>query len=180
MRSRALKFGFGLMSVLLLLTVLYPARVYAHTLKVDGSIGVALHANPNDELVAGVDSSFAVSVTDSSGRLNASNLGVCRCELVVLRNDLLLERTTFGLIGKNAGLVDVRLQESGLYTIRITGEPYGPGAFQPFTVDFPVYAKSSRSAVAEQNSLQEQAPLVVGASLLVLAWWVINPRNRRS
>src|SRR5258706_8999090 len=73
--------------VMFIVFFLAPQQVFAHTLKIDGTIGVILHVDPDDAPVAGIESKLFVEIQDKSGRFNVNNPENCDCRLSIVQKD---------------------------------------------------------------------------------------------
>jgi len=145
--------------------------VTAHTLRVDGSIGVLLHADPNDAPVAGQVTSFFVSIQDKSGKFN---IFVCNCTLTIEKDS----REVIAFPIPSNGFhqqIEYSFPASGIYKVIVAGNPTNPGEFQSFKTTFAYYVSGSLQAVNEPdtNPLQDYFPLIfLIAGLVILAMFV--------
>jgi len=158
----------------LLLLASFAPSVYAHTLKIDGNIGVNVHIEPDDAPVSKSESKILVDITDKSGRFNPANPGNCACFLSVLQNGKELTKmavTTGGMFNQ----LRYTFPEGGSYQVKIEGKPNGNGlAFQGFSVLFEYYVKgagSYSSTPSARNPLRDQFTLIsilAGSAIIML------------
>jgi len=153
--------------------------VFAHTLKIDGNIGVNTHIEPDDAPVAVSESKILVDITDKSGRFNPANPGNCDCILTILQNDKELAKmpvTTGGMFNQ----LRYTFPEGGSYQVKIEGKPNGNGiAFQAFSVTFDYYVKGAGSTTSTQsarNPLSDQFPLIsILAGTAIIFLFLFSP-----
>jgi DMSO/TMAO reductase YedYZ heme-binding membrane subunit len=149
---------------------------HAHTLRVDGSIGVLLHADPNDAPVAGQVTSFFVNIQDNSGKFN---IFVCNCTLAIEKDNR--EVAAFP-IPSNAfhQQIEYSFPASGIYKVIVAGNPTNQGQFQSFKTTFAYYVSGSLQAGNEPdtNPLQDYFPFIfLIAGLAILAMFVPDRRS---
>jgi hypothetical protein len=122
-----------------------PQQVFAHTLKIDGNIGVNLHIDPDDAPIAGRESKFLVDIQDKSGRFNVNNPENCDCTLTIMQKDTVLNVlpvTTGGMYNQ----IRYTFPSSGTYHVIVEGKPNGKGvAFQSFRTNFEYFISSGDS-----------------------------------
>jgi hypothetical protein len=125
--------------LILFLCIQTPQSVFAHVLKIDGSIGAILHINPEDEPVAGKQSDFFFEFKDKTGKFTPEK---CDCSFIVLQNGKTL--VTESLFQTNAkpdlqnAIVSFTFPEKDIYIVRVTGKPLSAGTFQAFTLDYTI------------------------------------------
>lgn len=152
-----------------------PASVSAHTLKIDGNIGVILHIDPDDAPAAGSESKLFAEVEDKSGRFNVNNPENCDCRLTIKQKDVVLKVlpvTTGGVYSQ----IRYTFPSSGTYHIIIEGKPSGKGvAFQSFTTNFEYFVKPGISegivSGTESNPLLRWLPYItagVGSCIILM------------
>lgn len=149
----------------------------AHTLKVDGSIGVTLHSDPNDDLSAGRLTTFSVDIKDKAGRFDPARPGNCECIFTISRDGKQVAELPI-----TAGDVYVPLtytfKEGGVYVMTVKGTPTDIRAFSSFSVDFKSYVRSGTEAntdAPQANALRPALPFVMLVAGLLLLLIVIDP-----
>lgn len=161
----------------------FVAPVYAHTLKIDGNIGVNTHIEPDDAPIAVSESKILVDITDKSGRFNPANPGNCDCILTIIQNGQELAKmpvTTGGMFNQ----LRYTFPEGGSYQVKIEGKPNGNGtAFQEFSVTFDYYVKGAggtNSMQTARNPLRDQFPLVsVLAGTVIIFLFLFYPTAQK-
>ncbi|MGB8215698.1 MAG: ferric reductase-like transmembrane domain-containing protein [Candidatus Methanoperedens sp.] len=147
--------------------------VHAHTLRVDGSIGVLMHADPNDAPVAGQVTSFFVNIQDNSGKFNIS---ACNCTLAIEKDSR--EIAAFPITSNGFHQqIEYSFPASGIYKAIVVGKPATVGEFQSFKTTFEYYVSGNLKTGNEPdaNPLQDYFPLIVLiAGLAILAMLVPN------
>ena len=152
---------------------------YAHTLKIDGAIGVTLHSDPNDDLKAGRVTTFNADIQDKTKRFNPASPSECNCTFAIQKDG-----QTIVSMPLASGNIYNRLQytfkDGGIYNLVVSGQPKTAGLFQPFSVSFSSYARAADgSSTPAQNQLTRLVPFVVLALGVVLLLLVIDPTNIR-
>lgn len=153
----------------------------AHTLKIDGTIGVTLHINPDDEPIQGQSATMSLDIHDTAGRFNPLRPADCSCTLKITQNGKAIGALSI-TDGNSYPPLSFTFPESGSYNLRVTGKPRDGGDFQPFDLTFETYVRSAVGDVEaghSSNKLQTYLPIVfaVGGAMLVLLW--IEPFKRR-
>jgi hypothetical protein len=167
--------------IFLMLSFLFMAMAkltYAHTLKIDGNIGVNLHIDPDDAPVSGSESKFLMDIQDKSGRFNPNNPANCTCTVKIYKKEELL-KTLSVATGGIYNQLRFTFPSTGIYTVVVEGAPKGEGvAFQTFKTTFEYFVKAGGSEMStvmtSANPLRDYAPyiaLVVG--LLVIVMFVL-------
>ena len=157
------RFLFGLSALLLF----FPGSIFAHTLKIDGTIGVSLHIDPDDAPTAGQESKFFLDITDKAGRFNPSNPGNCACVLHIEYDGELLK--TFPVVsGGSFTQIRYTFPHTGTYKVTIEGRPQGEGIpFAEFRTVFEPYVAPGVSEEAREatsaNILRQYIPYVSAA-----------------
>lgn len=109
----------------------------AHEWESDGSITVLMHANPNDNPVAGEPAALLFSVNDPTGRFAA---GDCRCSVTVSGGGRTLVDGPLQPFHGDALLynfsIPLTFPEAGVYHIVVTGSPEASSTFQSFRVAY--------------------------------------------
>lgn len=169
-----MKRRIALIIFFLLLSVYFVPSVSAHTLKIDGNIGVNVHIEPDDAPVSKSESKILVDITDKSGRFNPANPGNCNCFLTILQNGQELTKmavTTGGMFNQ----LRYTFPQGGSYQVKIEGKPNGNGlAFQGFSVIFEYYVKGAESVnsiSSARNPLRDQFALIsilAGSAIIML------------
>lgn len=169
-----MKYRNVLLIFFILLLASFVPSVYAHTLKIDGNIGVNVHIEPDDAPVSKSESKILVDITDKSGRFNPANPGNCACFLSIVQNGKELTKmaiTTGGMFNQ----LRYTFPEGGSYQVKIEGKPNGNGlAFQGFSVIFEYYVKgagSISSIPSARNPLRDQFALIsilAGSAIIML------------
>jgi len=150
---------------------------YAHTLKVDGKIGVTLHVEPDDEPVAKQLSKVLINLQDKSGQLQASPES-CACTLTIVRDNTILETINLS-VSNELARTNYTFPDAGIYKLSVAGKPQSGTNFQAFSVDFTYNVKSqvggtSIKSTVVVNPLRINAPFVViGAASILLVLFML-------
>jgi sulfoxide reductase heme-binding subunit YedZ len=149
--------------------------VNAHTLRVDGSIGVLMHADPNDAPVAGQVTSFFVSIQDNSGKFNIS---ACNCTLAIEKDSMVV--AAFPIISNGFHQqIEYSFPAPGIYKVIVAGRPTNAGEFQSFKTTFEYYVSGSLKAGNEpdDNPLQDYFPYIVLIAGLAILGMLVPDRR---
>jgi hypothetical protein len=156
----------------------FTVPVSAHTLKIDGNIGVNLHVDPDDAPVAGGESKFLLDIQDKSGRFNPNNPSNCDCILTIMQKDMMLKQLPV-VAGGTFAQLRFTFPTSDVYKVIVEGKPKGEGVpFQSFRTEFEYFVKSEAGDMStvqtDQNVLATYAPLVaLGVGLLIILLFVL-------
>ncbi len=161
--------------ILIIVFFSWVPSVSAHTLKIDGAIGVNLHVDPDDAPVGGVESKFLLDITDKNGRFNPNNPANCECTLTILKDGTVI-KTLPVVAGGSYAQLRYTFPQSGIYTVVVEGKPKGEGVpFQSFRTEFEYFVKSGLgediSIPPNNNALAQWLPyvvLVMGIFLIAL------------
>lgn len=163
------------LSIILMIIVIsffWVRPAVAHTLKIDRSIGVSVHINPDDAPQAGKESSVFVEITDSSSRFNTANPSNCICTLTVQYEGKPLAQLPVVSGGAYAQL-RYTFPHAGRYTVIVEGRPNGEGqAFQSFSLSYEYFVKGETS-VSETNPLVPYIPYVQSLCGAFIVWMFI-------
>lgn len=151
---------------------------FAHTLKVDGSIGVVLHVDPEDDPVAGETATFYFDIKDKQGKFSVNN---CDCVAAVLQEEVIKEKVRLSSVPS----IQYIFPSTGIYKIELKGAPLQDGAFQAFDVRFDQrVAKGQQSVVDSSESHHEKGGIdwrvwVFGTVifLFAIAWFYRRGRG---
>ncbi len=160
-------------SVLLgLLFFLTPQTALAHILKSDGSIGAVLHISPDDDPIAGEQSSFYFEFKDKEGKFDPQK---CLCNVTILQSDkdiysqpLFKDNLEPSL--KNASF-SFTFPERDVYKVKISGTSVG-GEFAAFELIYDIRVERSvnsepvKSTDEENNWFWSHAIHLIGGFLL--------------
>jgi hypothetical protein len=146
-------FKFKIISALLFVTFV-PNPVFAHILKSNHAIGAVLHVNPEDDPIAGQESSFFFEFKDKENKFTA---GECFCTFSVLRAGKVIGTQSLfqnisDLQSNNAGTV-FTFPDKDVYIVRVTGKPKTDGAFQAFQLDYTIRVDRGLDTGTPQSSI---------------------------
>ncbi|MFI5157626.1 MAG: hypothetical protein ACHQF4_02105 [Sphingobacteriales bacterium] len=116
--------------------VLFGLTVSAHTLKIDGDIGVILHTDPDDDPIAGQPTGLYFEITDRTKKFDPAN---CDCKFEVVQNGKeIFSEELFdpGQQVQSTPVVKYTFEAKGVYDIILQGTPKINGQFQPFKLDY--------------------------------------------
>jgi len=135
----------GVILILAASSIAWPA--FAHVLKTDGSIGAVLHIDPDDDPIAGSQSSFFFEFKDVHHTFSPEN---CNCTFAILEQGKTIFSQPLFQNNTSPSLTNASIfytfPKRDVYVVRVMGEPLTPNGFQPFVLNYDV--RVARSAVA--------------------------------
>ncbi len=154
---------------------LLAAPAWAHVVAADGSIGVTMHVDPDDQPVTGSPTRFYLWFKDTSDRLRPQD---CRGTFSVSDGNDYVVATQPLFARSGSGLTDVHdvtFDKPGVYTVRINGAPTGTTTFHPFLITFHV-----RVAGGAATGFPVWPFYAIGGLLAAgLLWWGLRPAKPR-
>jgi hypothetical protein len=115
------------------------SNVNAHILKTDGSIGIVLHVNPNDEPKASVESNIYIEITDKNKKFDITK---CDCKIRILLDDKEILSDTLSQenqnIDLNSPVFKFIFPQIGIYQIRLIGAATNNEDFQKFNINYDI------------------------------------------
>lgn len=190
-KSNFLRWTFFSISVLFIF-VFSADTIYAHVLKIHGSIGAVIHVSPEDDPIAGMSTDFYFELKDKNGKLKPDN---CDCTGVVLQNGREIFSAPVFQNGTNSSLESASFSfvfpEKDIYKVRVVGNPLTDGAFEPFTLEWDIRVdRETEKSTQNSNGSKEINPetgnkysLVQTIGLIVLAIvvaYLVRKRNRNN
>jgi len=159
--KKALLYGLALCLVLVAL----PQTAAAHVLKENNGVAVVLHIAPDDNPMAGQDTTLELSFGSDNG---AFSLAHCNCMLAVRQSGRQLSQTSIQPVGNAAteGRATVHFPFMSVYDVVVSGTATD-GSFAAFRLDYEVrVARASGSnGIASGSGL---AVLLMGATSILL------------
>ena len=117
--------------------------VSAHVLKVDGSVGVVMHIDPEDSPIAGLPATFFFEIKDTQKKFKSEN---CVCVVSIYQNQTqIYSYSLFENKSEQALSVPVfsfTFPEKSIYTVHFKGRPKNDQMFQYFSFDYSVRVDS--------------------------------------
>ena len=147
-----------------------PGIASAHVLKIDGTIGAVLLINPDDNPVSGDMTDYVLSFHDYQGHFS---LPRCNCAVTVILQGKTIATEPLAVSSTEVSENHYRFGRPGVYTMRFTGQPKTPGAFQPFMLNYEVRVGGDRSQ-AQPFPILLWAGMAMGIGLILLAAYAMN------
>lgn len=146
----------------------------AHVLKTDGSIGIVIHIDPEDDPIAGSPATFFFELKDKDNKFDPAN---CTCTVAILKGGaILISEPLFSASGANninSPTFQYTFPERAVYTLSITGAPKTPGGFQNFniTYDIRVSRQANGTAAPAPTTTQSHTAhyVLFGAAFIAIA-----------
>lgn len=168
--------------------VFYVNSAQAHELQTDGSIGVVMHIDPDDDPIVGKPSTLSFEVTDSSKHFSPAN---CDCNLEIESGGKQLVNSLLQPDASNQSIFSFSLPftfaQKGSFDVTFSGHPKVSGAFSDFKVLYqvPVSRTNSLPTLASFVHLFHPAHLfdlflIIFGFIIAYIWQWIEDRNRKS
>lgn len=165
--------------ITLILPLFLDARIAdAHVLITDKNIGAILHIEPDDDPIAGGQSSFFFEFKDTQNKFDPQK---CDCTFTILENGNQIYAQPLFQNNRNPNLASASVfytfPKKDVYQIQVIGRPYTPSDFQPFTLVYNVRVARTANQSSVQNSGFFAAHmiqfLIGGIFLLVFAMLIV-------
>lgn len=169
-------------SLILFLLVNFP--VSAHVLLTSGSIGTTVHIDPEDDPIVGQPSNFYFEFKDKQNRFQPAN---CECKINITKDgteiysqDLFSSSPTSNSL--TSPVFQFTFPEKNIYSIKITGAPKTPGAFDPFELNHTIRVsrQSGNSQTSTTSSFEPHFSHYLAVGLAILVFTTILLLDRRS
>jgi hypothetical protein len=129
----------------------FSQAVYAHTLKIDGSIGVVMHVEPDEDPIVGRKSNFEFEFKDKNNKFKSTD---CDCSVSILQNGKVLYNQQLFQNNTDPNLSNATASyyfaEQGKYIVRVSGQSHTDQSFPPFSIDYEL--RVSRTISAPEQS----------------------------
>lgn len=147
-----------------------PGAASAHVLKVDGDIGAVLHINPDDNPTTDGPTDYTLSFDDDAGHFS---LPKCNCRVLIMQNGQTIASRPLAATNGQVSENRYTFPAPAVYTMRFTGTPKTPGAFQPFTLDYEVRVTSGQLS-AQPMPVLLWVGLGMGIGLILLGAYAMD------
>lgn len=156
----------------------------AHVLTTDHGVGAVLHISPDDDPVAGSESTLFFAFKDTSGNFSTEG---CDCTAIVKREGEEIARAPLTPESDENASFTFIFPEKNVYQVTVTGNPKTEGGFEPFTLSYDVRVARSTDtqtvpgeANANQSWLSQHVPHIIGLLLVIgLFSVVLFKRNKK-
>jgi hypothetical protein len=172
-----------LLSLLFLFITATPAQ--AHVLITDGTIGAVLHVEPEDDPIAGAQSSFFFEFKDKQNKFKPEN---CDCTVTIKENNTviftqpLFQNTNNASLNDDDASVSFSFPKRAIYEISVVGKPNTPGAFQPFNLKYTIRVERTAAATtpAPQSWITIHLVQLIGGVLVLgfLIWFLLRKKKK--
>lgn len=170
------------------------APAFAHVLKTDNAIGAVMHVTPDDDPVAGDDTTFFFDIKDKNNKFNSQ---ACECTVTIFKGSEQIKQADLYQSGGTGGLetplFTYVFPQRGIYVIQISGKPKIADAFQAFTIKYDLRVdKENKAKVAATSpgNNNAAAPLehkqnhalhyiLLGGAALVIVYLVIKNKKKK-
>ncbi len=162
----------------LIVFIVMPSIVSAHTLKINGSFGITTHIEPDDAPLAGQESKILIDIQDKSNRFNPYNPQSCNCVVEIQQNGRILKRLPF-VIGNSFVQPRFVFPYGGTYRVLVRGEYNGQGtAFDSFIGSFDYYVDGQNKMAdvsVNDNGLQKYLSITIIFAVVVVLLIIFLP-----
>ncbi len=145
-----------LISFFVIIIFSFPSFVFAHDLKIDGSIEALLHIDPNDDPIARVPSNLSFELKDKQNKFQPQN---CICVVMIKEREKEIYSQTLFQNNNDSGLFTSTFSfvfpKKDVYMVTLTGKPRVADAFQLFTLTYTIQViEQSPLAMVKNNILR--------------------------
>lgn len=154
-------FGKITLSILIFFSIIlafHPAKALAHFVKADNGIGAVLHIDPEDDPIAGEQTTMFLEFKDTAGKFDIAN---CICKVTITEADAELLGQSFEGAGgteKLSAVIPFTFPKKDIYKLKIEGTPKNANDFKAFTLNYDVrVARESERDGNTQDSKEEQS-----------------------
>lgn len=168
----------------------FPSFTHAHILKTNGSVGAVMHITPDDDPIAGEESSFFFEFKDKENKFKPN---ACDCTITISQSGKEILRQPLFANNSDPSLTNASLSFTfpvrDVYTITIFGKPLTQNAFTEFTLTYDLRVERVSEEVSGKQSVigvndnwfRSHIPhIVIGVvSFGVLVWIGIKSNNKR-
>lgn len=151
---------------ILLLISFFPKESLAHTLESADAFGGVMHIDPNDEPVAGSQSTIIFDIKSKDEDFKLSDC-VCNVHIIKDKKELdVLPLQVADPTSPNTGIATYTFATSGDYSLVLTGKPH-PDENETFTLTYAVHVASQEKP---QPASQSSTPylLYIGLGILLI------------
>lgn len=148
-----------------------PIPVAAHYLMTDGTMGVLIHLDPDDDPIAGESATFYLDFKDKSSQFLLED---CNCTVTITKGDTSVLQTTMEGQKGLSYLQKYTFPAKGVYQLQITGKPKKANTFKAFKVTYDIRVSRQSAALATettnattQNNANKKSPTIL------IALWVV-------
>lgn len=159
------------------------SNVSAHTLETDGTMGVIMHTDPEDNPQVNQKALIYFDLKDS---LNKFDHAKCDCKALILKEQNTLFENALSFLdqsGEYSATTNFTFPEKGNYTIRLEGVSKD-GSFQNFNLnyDLSVGAKGSGSAAPHEHNKQTHTAhfVLFGLGFLGVFYVIWDEKTKKS
>lgn len=150
--------------------LLIPQNTYAHVLQTDKSIGAVLHITPEDDPIIGEQTAFFFEFKDKQNKFNPQN---CTCTFSIAEEGRQIYTQPLFQDNQNPSLTNASVfytfSHKNIYQIKITGEPKGEGAFQPFSLLYDIRVQREPDTKSNNDSQTNVVPFSLVGILVIFA-----------
>jgi hypothetical protein len=138
-------------AAIILVAIALPTSIAsAHVLKTDGTMGVVLHINPDDNPISGQSTNYVLYFNDTTGKFS---LPGCLCGISISENGAVIAKNSLDVSSQQESSNIFVFPRPDVYTLHVTGSPKESGTFQPFSLDYIVRVSGSNSSLHQDFPL---------------------------
>ena len=146
---------------------LWVSPVEAHVLQTDGSIGTVLHIEPDDDPIAGQNTSFFFELKDKQGKFSFDTCD-CTFEVQEAGKTLITQKIT-------DPYTNFTFPQKDIYQVMLSGKPQAGTSFQDFHLKYDIRVardqSQSESGTIPTSSFTQKITPILG--LVIIGLFVI-------
>ncbi len=161
-----LKNKFLFLILFLIISLSIPAKISAHVLKTDGSIGAVLHIDPDDDPIVNQPANFVLEFKDTKNKFHLYN---CSCTYSLVKAGQTIVSGSLTSVSEddhNSAAFSYTFPEKGVYQLKVSGSPVD-NSFSNFDLDYDLRV-SRDSAAPNFNLLTQSWHFLVLVGLLIV------------
>ncbi|HVZ66669.1 MAG TPA: hypothetical protein VG917_00225 [Patescibacteria group bacterium] len=124
--------------LIIIFSLFLPSHAFAHVLKTDGTIGILMHVSPDDDPIAGQQSSFFFDLKDTTGKFKSQN---CDCNISIIQDGKKISTQPLAIATDNQNLSSAgyyfTFPSRGIYQVEIDGKSTN-NSFNKFKLTYDV------------------------------------------
>lgn len=176
------------LALLIFSPCLFVTPIKAHILKTDGSIGVTLHINPDDDPIINEEATFYFEIKDKENKFKPEN---CTCTVTISnREKVIAIEPLFKSSSSNAinsPAFSFIFPKKDIYTVLLEGKPKEMNSFQDFNLKFNFRVEresgtKKKGFISSEHTFHYIAfgsvPIIFGSILLIQK--IVEKKNTKS
>lgn len=152
----------------------------AHVLKSNGTVGAVMHVTPDDDPIAGQESSFYFEFKDTEGKFKPT---LCECTVRIKKAGREIYTQPLFSANTDPSLSNTSFSytfpEKNIYTLTIEGKPTIVNGFTPFTLSYDLRVDRTADTEKETNDATLLPKLVLIFLLITVGAGIFFMKKRK-